>query len=214
MKWKNDELHTLDNKLNYALGEFKNNESSPDKLISAGKDIERRINVQILNATTTLKNSKYPKSNSFSKDLKSDGESQKSRAYVLMDKNIELVKSELGKEIEHKNWDFVFTLTEAVFSSDRPDIEKNSLSNLYSSALVGSGAKGADEQLKQAGVLKEQVAAMIAGTPVYQPHGITGDGLRQQYIDNIERAKNVAEITYVQSLENPMRPEFQKFKGE
>lgn len=214
MKWKNDELHAIDNKLNSALGSFKNNGGSTDNLISAGKDIERSINVQILNATTTLKNSKYPKTNSYSVDLKSTGESQKSRAYVLMDKNIELVKSELGKEIEQKNWDFVFTLTEAVFASDRPNIEKNSLSNLYRTALQGSGAEGADEQLKQAGVLKEQVTAMTAGTPVYQPHGITEDGLRQQYIDNIERAKNVAEITYARSLDNPNRPEFQKFKGE
>lgn len=214
MKWKNDELHTLDNKLNFALGEFKNNNGSVDSLIGAGKNIEKRVNVQISNATTTLKNSKYPKANSYSPDLKSDGENQKTRAYVLVDKNIELIKSELKKEIEQKNWDFIFTLIEAVFSSNRPDVEKNSLSNLYRTALQGSGAEGADEQLKQAGVLKDQAVAMMAGTPVYQPHGITEDGLRQQYIDNIERAKNVAEITYVQSLENPMRPEFLKFKGE
>ncbi|MCH7974326.1 MAG: hypothetical protein IH949_10645 [Bacteroidetes bacterium] len=214
MKWKNDELHTLDNKLNFALGEFKNNNGSVDNLISVAKNIENRVNVQISNATIKIKNSKYPKSNGFSSEIKTAGEAQKTRAYLLMDKNIELVKSELKKEIDLENWDFIFTLVEGVFTSDRPDTDKHSLSNLYSSALAGSGVLDAINQLKQANILKGQAVAMASGMPVYQPHGITEDGLRQQYIDNIERAKNVAEITYTQGLENPMRPEFQKFKGE
>ncbi len=213
MKWQNEELQKIDKNLNTATALFRSNVVTVASFIKVAKDLERQINTQIDEATLKLKTSKYPKSNHYSAEAKSAGESQKMRAYMLADKPISLIKSELKKEIEFQNWDFVFTLAENVFVQDRNSVEKMSLSNLYSLALKTSGSSNADDQLKQAKVLREHAIAMGAGEPLKTTGSIDED-IKSKYIQNIDRTRHLAEMNYIRSRENPMRPEYQKFIGE
>jgi len=209
----NEQLKPLANGLHNVLSNYKNNENqSLDKLISAGKEVENQINVKLFEATAKLSNAKYPKSSGYSADFKAIGESQKNRAYSLLGKNIGLIKSELKKSMDAGDYDFFFTLSEAEFSSDRPDSEKAQLTEVYREAMANTGAQGVQETLKQASILKDQVTAIVGGYGSYAiPHGITEDDLKKEFVDKCEKARHTSEIGYTKDLELNNRPEFEKF---
>jgi len=207
-----DELKPLANGLHNVLSNYKNNDGSLDKLINEGKDIENEINVKLFEATTKLSNAKYPKSSGYSAEFKAIGESQKNRAYSLLGKNIGLIKSELKRSMDAGDYDFFFTLSEAEFTSDRPDSEKAQLSKLYREGLAKTGAQDVQETLKQAKVLKEQATAIVGGYATFgKAHGITEEDLRKQYIIKCEMAKTTSEIGCVKELDLNNRPVFEKF---
>jgi len=207
-----DELKPLANGLHNVLSNYKNNGGSLDKLINAGKEVENQINSKLLAATTNLNNAKYPRSSGYSTEFKAIGESQKNRAYILLGKNIGLIKSELKKSMDAGDYDFFFTLSEAEFSSDRPDPEKAQLTELYREGMAKTGAQGAQETLKQASILKDQVTAIVGGYGSYgTPHGITEDDLKKEFVDKCEKVRHTSEIGYTKDLGLNNRPEFEKF---
>jgi len=208
-----DELKLQANGLHSLLSNYKNNENqSLDKLIRAGKEVENQINSKLLEATTKLNNAKYPHSSGHSTEFRAIGESQKNRAYNLLGKNIGLIKSELKKAMDARDYDFFFTLSEAELSSDRKDLEKLQLSEIYNEAMNKTGAQSAQETLKQASILKSQAEAITGGYGSYgTPHGITEDDLKKEFVDKCEKVRHTSEIGYTKDLGLNNRPEFEKF---
>jgi len=206
-----DELKPFANGLHNVLSNYKNNGGSLDKLINAGKDIQNEINVKLFEATAKLSNAKYPKSSGYSAEFKAIGESQKNRAYSLLGKNIGLIKSELKKSMDAGDYDFFFTLSEGEFASDRADSEKAQLTELYREAMANTGAQGAQETLKQASILKDQVTAIVGGYASYAiPHGITEDDLKKEFVDKCEKLRHTSEIGYVKDSSLRTNPDFNK----
>lgn len=205
MEIKNRELYSVKNRIDTLLNEYRQNKISDSSFIDEVRTANAVLKSTMLELNNKIQSKKFPRSSAgYSKELLLAGELAKQRAYQLLTtKDEELIKSELKKEAKQGNYDFCFTLSEAVFRSNMPDSFKAGLSNLYVDLLNNSGVSDPMEELEKAKVVKTQTDS------IENNYGKSRDEL----VRNVMLETTAQEIKYTRYVENwQKRPAYQIYE--
>ena len=163
MNITNGTLNGIKNRIDNLLSSYRNKQIDVRELVNEADILKSELVSQVtkFNSLTNMKLFPSQSKRYFGSDYRTISESQKTRAYMLLNQPIELIRSELEKEYENENTDFVTTLCQAVFMSDRARSEKASLSNFYQKVLDSTGASESINNGRQAKVLLDSVNAIM-----------------------------------------------------
>lgn len=198
----NGENKQLSERINFTFATYKNGGIDQDELIRQARILKEGLNTRQTSAETDLKMKRNPRTYGVHNSNYQFGENEKTRAYLLFDKNIGLIQSELNKEYHAGNIDFCITLTELVYGSDRSEVEKSKLNNFYHTLKTEKGIFAAENELRQIKTLQRQLDAIIdlQGQP--------------DYVKAASDQIMYSEIELARSLDKSATPEHQKFQSK
>ena len=123
--------------------------------------ISQSVENDIQKVKTDIISSKYPKSNSYDNGLKLVGEAQRTRAYSLLSQDISVIRNEMKRGIDENNYDFVFSLGEAVYNNDKfTRVEQISLDKIFNEALERRDIYGKATEKRKLQFVKKELDAI------------------------------------------------------
>lgn len=167
-----------------------------------------RISAVIDNDIQTLTKAiirvKYPKSSSINANDVLIGEAQKQRAYNLLNADMSIIKNEMTKSINEKNFDFAFTLGECVFANDNLNAStKHSIDKIFNDAVTQTNVLDLANRKKKLQYIKKETDYILSNLGKSDPGKLKHDA-------QFERSK--WDIVFTKHLsEQPTKPFFELY---
>lgn len=156
----NKELKQIDETISEKFNSFRAGAIDKESFISHSRDLQATHKRLDRDIQKNLLYKQYPKSYDFDKQTQIIGQMQRSNAYQVYKEDASMLKQLLKSEIEQKNYDFCFQLTQLVNSSTASDPTKASLSNVYSELCRVTQVDVAFDETQESLMLKKKFDAV------------------------------------------------------